>query len=82
MSTPGKAGHKPLLRKSAAKQHPGQPEQHEGSGSPAPSNAADGHIEEEIDEALKESFPASDPPSFTPTARLGLPNRDHDAGGS
>ena len=31
--------------------------------------------EEHIDEALEESFPASDPPSYSRTARAGTPPR-------
>ena len=34
--------------------------------------------EDEIDEALRETFPASDPPSWAPLARLGAPKRVHD----
>jgi hypothetical protein len=32
--------------------------------------------EDEIDEILKESFPASDPPSWTVSVRIGGPRRD------
>jgi len=32
-----------------------------------------------VDETLEESFPASDPPSWTAPARIGSPKRDHDA---
>ena len=31
--------------------------------------------EEKIDEAIEESFPASDPPSYSRTARSGAPPR-------
>lgn len=31
--------------------------------------------EKDIDEALEESFPASDPPSYSRTARAGTPPR-------
>lgn len=31
--------------------------------------------EEHIDEAIEESFPASDPPSYSRTARAGAPPR-------
>lgn len=31
------------------------------------------HLEERIDEALKESFPASDPPAVHPSERAGTP---------
>jgi hypothetical protein len=34
--------------------------------------------EDEVDEALRETFPASDPPSWAPLARLGAPKRVHD----
>ena len=32
--------------------------------------------EQEIDESLEETFPASDPPSWTLLARIGSPKRD------
>ena len=33
--------------------------------------------EDKIDESLKETFPASDPPSWTLVARIGSPRREH-----
>jgi hypothetical protein len=33
---------------------------------------------EEIDETLKESFPASDPPSWSAPVRIGKPKRKRD----
>lgn len=33
------------------------------------------HTEEEVDESLEETFPASDPPSWNATARVGKPPR-------
>ncbi|MBV8814683.1 MAG: hypothetical protein JO271_09345 [Verrucomicrobia bacterium] len=36
----------------------------EGSAGQTP-DEHDRHVEEELDEALEETFPASDPPSFT-----------------
>jgi hypothetical protein len=38
------------------------------------------HVDDGIvDETLKESFPASSPPSWAAPARIDLPKRDHDA---
>jgi hypothetical protein len=38
------------------------------------------HVDDGIvDETLKESFPASGPPSWAAPARIDLPKRDHDA---
>jgi hypothetical protein len=34
--------------------------------------------EQEIDESLEETFPASDPPSWTLLARIGSPKRGRD----
>ena len=33
----------------------------------------------DIDEGLEETFPASDPPSWSALARIGSPRRTHDA---
>jgi len=36
--------------------------------------------EQEIDESLEETFPASDPPSWTLLSRIGSPKRDAGCG--
>lgn len=43
----------------------------ENGGTPAPERAADGA--DEVDEASIQSFPGSDPPSFTPVSGTGAP---------
>ena len=35
--------------------------------------------EQEIDDQLQDSFPASDPPSYTARKRVGQPKREHRA---
>jgi hypothetical protein len=46
---------------------------------PSRSSADRQHEEEMLDEALEETFPASDPPAFIPAGEPGPP--DHEPGG-
>jgi hypothetical protein len=40
-------------------------------------HADDGPSQVDIDESLEETFPASDPPSWTAGLRIGAPRRGH-----
>ena len=38
-----------------------------------------GRSVDKVDESLQETFPASDPPSWTPSARIGSPKRERES---